>query len=322
MLPTSVAPASPLDQDVVEPAAFLAASRVHVIAGKGGVGKTTLTAALAVAAADCGLSVLVVDVEGRAELPALFGTGPLGFEERRLAPGVWGRSISADEALVEHLGTHGLGRLARTMSSTGVVDVVARSTPGMRDILVLGKIKQLERTGAADVILVDAPASGHAISFLRSPRGLMDAVRLGPIRAQADEVLEMLTDGDRCQVLLVALPEETPINELIETAFSLEEDVGVKLGPVLVNGIYPGLDLPSEDEAAVAVAGLPDADALLGAARFRRRRTALQVAQLDRLDRSLPLPQLRTSFRFVPTLGAADVRALADELLAAIGTLP
>jgi hypothetical protein len=321
MLPTSVAPTSRLDQDVVEPAAFFAASRVHVIAGKGGVGKTTLTASLALAAASCGLSVLVVDVEGRAELPALFGQEPLGFDERQLAPGVTGRSISADEALVEHLGTHGLGRLARTMSGTGVVDVVARSTPGMRDILVLGKIKQLERVGAADVILVDAPASGHAISFLRSPRGLMDAVRLGPIRAQADEVLEMLADGGRCQVLLVALPEETPVNELIETAFSLEEDVGVKLGPVLVNGIYPALDLPAGAEADAAVAGRPDAEALLAAAHFRRRRTALQVAQLDRLDRTLPLPQLRTSFRFVPALGLADVRALADELLVAIGVI-
>lgn len=301
---------------------FFAASRVHIVAGKGGVGKTTMTASLAVAAARAGLSVLVVDVEGRPDLPALFGRGPLGFAEAALAPGIRGRRLSADEALYEYLTAHGLRRLARTMVDTGLADVLARATPGMRDILVLGKVKQLERSGAADVILVDAPASGHAISFLRSPRGLLDAVRRGPVHTQAREVLDLLTDARRCQVLLVALPEETPVNELVETAFSLEEEVGVKLGPVLLNGAYPPLELPAEDEAARLIAGRPDAGALLEAAAFRRRRSALQRHQAERLSAALPLPQLRTSFRFTPALDADDLGALADELAAAVAELP
>ncbi|MPY94426.1 MAG: P-loop NTPase [Acidimicrobiia bacterium] len=321
MLLPSVAPASRLDQDAVDITDFFAASRAHIVAGKGGVGKTTMTAALALVASRAGLSVLVLDVEGRPELPGLFGRPPLGFAEATLAPGVRGRWISADDALMEYLADHGLRRLARTMFETGVVDVLARATPGMQDILVLGKIKQLERTGAADVILVDAPASGHAISFLRSPRGLLDAVRRGPVHTQAREVLELLTDGHRCQVLLAALPEETPVNELVETAFSLEEDIGIKLGPVLLNGSYPQLDLPGEDDAAALVAGRPDAGALLEAAVFRRRRAALQARQADRLAAALPLQQLRTSFRFVPALGPDDVDALAGELADAIAEL-
>ena len=167
--------------------------------------------------------MLVLEIEGRAELPALFGRPPLRFDEVVLSPGdpargrgsVRARSLHAHAALVEYLAEHGLRRLARTMIDTGVVEVISRGAPGMKDILILGKVKQLERAGAADVLLVDAPASGHAITFLRSPRGLLDAVRVGPIHTQARDVLELLTDGDRCQVLLATLAEETPVNELV-----------------------------------------------------------------------------------------------------------
>src|SRR5439155_1700853 len=117
------------------------------------------------------------------------------------------------------------------------LDVVATAVPGMKDILVLGKVKQLEREGVADLILIDAPAAGHAISFLLSPRGLLDAVRVGAVRRQAEEVIELLSDPSRCRVMLVTLPEETPVNELVDTAFALEDRVGVKLGPVVVNGV-------------------------------------------------------------------------------------
>ena len=181
------------------------------------------------------------------------------------------------------------------MVDTGVVEVVTRGVPGMKDILILGKVKQLERAGAADVLLVDAPASGHAITFLRSARGLLDAVRVGPIRTQARDVLELLTDGDRCQVLLATLAEETPVNELIETAYSLEEDVGVKLGPVIVNGRYPTLPLPTADGDG--------ARSWPSSRRPRRRACArrppsgggavgLQASQVERLAAALPLPQL------------------------------
>ena len=117
---------------------------------------------------------------------------------------------------------------------------------------MLGKVKQLERDGAADLLVLDAPAAGHAITFLQAARGLLDAVRVGPINTQAREVLEMLNDPARCQVVLVTLPEETPVNELIETAYSLEDKVGVSLGPVVVNGLYPEIDGLDADPSAAA----------------------------------------------------------------------
>jgi anion-transporting ArsA/GET3 family ATPase len=188
----------------------------------------------------------------------------------------------------------------------------------MKDILLLGKIKQLERAGEADVILVDTPASGHAITFLRSPRGLLDAVRIGPINHQAHEVLDMLTDPARCQVLLVTLAEETPVNETIETAFSLEDDIGVKLGPIVVNGLLPPIELPDDVAAAAAAVGAhPTAalrEALAAAAHFRLDRAAMQAAQLARLSDGLPLPLLHVAHRFGAGLSPGDLQAMADEL--------
>jgi Mrp family chromosome partitioning ATPase len=310
----------------VDPLAFFTQPRLHIVAGKGGVGRTTLSASLALAATELGLDVLVLEIEGRAELPALFGKPPLRFDEVVLSAGdpvrgrgtVRARSLNAHAALVEYLSERGMRRLARTMIDTGVVEVIARGAPGMKDILILGKVKQLERAGSADVVLVDAPASGHAVTFLRSPRGLLDAVRAGPIHNQAREVLELLTDGDRCQVLLATLPEETPINEAVQTASLLEADVGVRLGPVLVNARYPPLALPSAEETPSVLTGAdvvpPVSGDVEAAATFRRRREVLQAGQVERLARLLPRPQLVTSFRFTPNLGPGDLEVLATEL--------
>src|SRR5205085_4083161 len=133
--------------------------------------------------------------------------------------------------------------------------------------------KQLERAEVADLIVLAAPAAGHAISFLMSAHGLVDAVNVGPIRAQAADVIELLADRARCQVMLVTLPEETPVNEVVETAYQLEDRVGVSLAPVVVNGVYPVLDGLDADPASAAEAagvslGNGDAEALRRAADF------------------------------------------------------
>ena len=143
---------------------------------------------------------------------------------------------------------------AKRLVSTGVLEVVATAIPGIREILVLGKVKQLERSGSSDLIVLDAPAAGHAVTFLTSALGLMDAARGGPLRAQAQDVVEMLRDPARCQVMLVSLPEETPVNELIETAYRFEDLVGVALAPVVVNACYPVLSRLSADPLAAAAA--------------------------------------------------------------------
>jgi anion-transporting ArsA/GET3 family ATPase len=318
----------------VDPEQFFAASRLVIVAGKGGVGKTTVSATLARAAALAGLSTLIVEVEGKSGLPAMFGQGELGYDEVVLSAGggpdraadVRARTLTADAALLEYLHDHGLSRISKRLVSSGALDVVSTAAPGIKDILLLGKVKQLERAGTADLIVLDAPAAGHAITFLRSARTLLDTVSVGPINAQARDVLDLLEDHRRCQVMLVTIPEETPVNEAVETAYSLEDRVGVGLGPIVVNGLYPevtGLDADpaaAADDAGVALRpGEPHA--LAGAAAFRRDRMALQRAQVGRLEERLPLPQLRLSFLFTTDIGPEELEVLARALLAQVGAL-
>jgi len=318
----------------VDPAQFFTASRLVIVAGKGGVGKTTVTAALARAAAASGLSALIVEVEGKSGLAAMYGSPAFSYDEVTLAEpdealgraAVRARTLTPDEALIEFLEDAGMGRISKRLMTSGALDMVATAIPGIRDILVLGKIKQMERRRLADVLILDAPAAGHAISFLQSASGLADAVRLGPINAQARDVLDLLGDPARCQVVLVTLPEETPVNELVETAYQLEDRVGVSLGPVVVNGLYPELaGLGADPRAAAEAQGasLRDGEAasLAAAARFRLDRTALQAEQVERLREALPLPQLRVPYLFDADLGPEQLDLLAAAVLDGVAEL-
>ena len=208
--------------------------------------------------------------------------------------------------------------------------MVSTAVPGMRDILVLGKVKQLERAGVADLIVLDAPAAGHAVSFLLSAQGLVDAVKVGPVHKQAADVVELLTDPLRCQVMLVTLPEETPVSEVIETAFAVEDRAGVALGPVIVNQCFE--PLPPGVTASVADV-LADADTcgrfvsereatdLAHAAAFRAERHAVQREQITRLGERLPLPRIELPFLFTPDIGPAQVHTLAAALERGIAAL-
>ena len=319
----------------MDPAGFCGQTRVFIVAGKGGVGKTTVSAALARMAATAGLATLVVDVEGGGGLASAFDhQHALTYDEVVLSPAgrggraeVRARTITPDDALLEYLDDHGMGRVSRRLVSTGAVDVVATAAPGIKDILVLGKVKQLERARVADLVVVDAPAAGHAVTFLSSACGLLEAVSVGPIRAQAEDVVELLSDPERCQVLLVTLPEETPVNEVVETAYKLEDRVGVSLAPVVVNGLYPAAgDLDADPGAEAARAGVHlrpgEADALAAAARFRSSRIDLQAEQVERLAKALPLPQLPLPFLFTTELAGGQVEVLAGALAAAVRELP
>jgi anion-transporting ArsA/GET3 family ATPase len=308
----------------VDPLQLFASSGLVIVAGKGGVGKTTVTAAMAIAAARVGRRVLVIELEGASGLGPLLGAErPLRAQDVVLRPptadqpgSVSGRVVSPGEALTDYLDDHGMRRLSGRLAKAGVIDVVATAAPGLDDILVLGKVKQLERAGTHDLILLDAPAAGHALTFLRSAKGLADAVTVGPIATQAQDVLELLGDAERCQVVLVTLPEETPVNEIVETAFALEDEVGVKLGPIIVNGLYP--DRPGLGAALDELGDEVD-PGLTRAARFRLARQAQQAEQVARLSARLPLPQVQLPLCFTAGLTAADLEQLADRLLDQLG---
>ncbi len=305
---------------------FCTESHVIVVAGKGGVGKTTMSAALATMAAEAGKSVLIVELEGKSGITTAFGRREdLGYEEvvmtqpAGLAGSVRARRLTPDDALIEYLEDHGLGRVSRRLARSGLIDVVSTAIPGIRDVLVLGKVKQLERAEVADLIVVDAPATGHAITFLTSASGLVNAARGGPLRVQAQDVVDLLSDPARCRVVLVTLPEELPVSETIESAYTLEDKAGVQLGPVIVNACDPdpvGLDRPAAEVAAAAgVAVDPDhLEALEQARRFRLDRHAVSAEQVERLRRELPLPHLLVPALDTESIGPEQTRALAGAL--------
>jgi anion-transporting ArsA/GET3 family ATPase len=309
---------------------FCSSSRVFIVAGKGGVGKTMVTATFAVAAARAGLRVLIVEVEGKSGLASAFDAPALGYEEVDLQPGVRARFLTPDAALVDYLVSHGMRRISKRLAASGALDVVATAVPGMKDILVLGKVKSIEESGVADVVIVDAPAAGHAVTFLLSPRGLLDAVRVGPVRKQAQDVVEMLSDPSRCQVLLVTIPEETPVSELIDTAFAIEDRAGVALGPVIVNGCYAPLPDATPTTATEIVEHAASIDRFVSereardlaeAAAFRHDRYVLQRGQVARLAAALPLPQVELPFLFVGHVGRPELDVLADAFTAGIARI-
>ena len=278
---------------------------------------------MAIAAARAGADVLVVELGGHGSLAALFGVDRLGYDEVELprpvadrgsgrSGRIRGRRIEPDDALADYLDRAGLGPLSRSLTRTGAIEVVATAAPGIRDLLAIGKIRQIEQAGEADLVVVDAPATGHALTFLTAAAGLAGSANSGPVRDQADLALEMFGDDRRCQVALVTLPEETPVSETVETAFALEDEVGIKLAPLVVNGVWPAVDGLAEalDEAG------PEANSIeLEAARYRLARMQDQRDELDRLARELPLPQVELPFLFTTGIDVDDLGHLADALL-------
>jgi anion-transporting ArsA/GET3 family ATPase len=317
----------------------LLAPRILVVSGKGGVGKTTVAAALALVAARHGRRVCIAEVDRKGTLPRLFGGQPLGYEPRQLAPGVFGMNIVPEAALAEYLAVqYHMKRISKAFTSTHFVDYITAAAPGLKDILMLGKIWYLEQgrsngRGPADydTIVVDAPAAGHMLTFLSAPMGLADAVRLGPVKRQSDWLVQMLQDPARTRVHLVTLPEEMPVSETLETAEALKGRVGIHAGTVFANAVYGQLLDPEERRAfedigagkpmarlkkVAAGAGITldseDVAALIGYGRFLMARQAIQAVHLKKLRRGVDEPVVELPFLFSAGLALPDIENLAD----------
>lgn len=306
---------------------------LHIVLGKGGVGKTTVSAVLATASTRLERDALICETEGKGGLSAVFGRGALSFREDELSERVWARTIRPDDALLEYLADHGMTRFSKFLARTNVLEYVATAIPGIKDVLVLGKIKQLvkgsrENERRYGTVVVDAPAAGHALTFLTSATGIVNAVRVGPIRDQAVDVLDLLEDTSSTVVHIVTIPEETPVNEAIETAEALRERVGCRLGVVFINSCYPKpIDLPDIDELRRSSQELGVemerdlAEALQTSSRFLADRWSLQRRQIDRLGALLDLPRIELPFLFSTDFGSSEIGELADAACEGISRL-
>jgi len=308
---------------------------LHVVSGKGGTGKTTVAAALALALASGGKRVMLMEVEGRQGLAQLFDVPPLPYEERKLAvaPGggeVWGLAVDPEEALLEYLELfYNLRRAGGALRRMGAVDFVTTISPGLRDVLLTGKAVELVRrkdklhARPYDAIVLDAPPTGRITRFLNVNTEIAGVAKVGPIRSQADGVMAVLR-SPRTAVHLTTLLEEMPVQETADGVAELEE-AALPVGGIVVNMTRPPQldaadlalaragDLPRDQiERAVVAAGIgrdPQTvvDALVSEAADHAARVAVEDTERQRIE-SLGRPVYELPF----LSSGIDLAALYD----------
>ena len=229
------------------PAPALLDRRLLFFTGKGGVGKSTVTAATALLAAEHGKRVLLVEVDAKNNLTALFEHAPVGFEPRQVYPGIYAMQMDTEASLREYLKVQArvpvfgrIGPLARAF------DFVATAAPGVKEILTVGKVvwelrESLQGRADWDLIVVDAAATGHVISQLDAPGAIKELVQVGPVRNQTDWMVELLSDPALTALNVVTAAEEMPVNETIELVARARAELDVPLGVVIVNRVLPEL---------------------------------------------------------------------------------
>jgi anion-transporting ArsA/GET3 family ATPase len=220
-------------------------------------------------------------------------------------------TVTPGNALTDYLASKGMGLISRQLAKSGIVELVATTAPGLDDLLVLGRIKAFEKELRADIIIVDGPAAGHAIDLVRAPLQLKRALATGPIAQQADEVLAMLADGTRCKILMVTTPAMTPVQETVEAATELRDDVHIVLAPVVVNKKEP--DVPSLSTTDMS-------QELVDAYTYASQRSQAQQEAIAVLSNTLELPQMTITRRRLD--GAELVNAMVEDLALAIDALP
>ncbi|HET6949587.1 MAG TPA: ArsA family ATPase [Acidimicrobiales bacterium] len=307
--------------------------RLLFVTGKGGVGKTTVAAALGHLAASHGKRTLLCEVDAKGNLAGAFETGPTEFREREIGPRLWAMSMDTEESLKEYLSLQlklpllaRLGPLARTL------DFVANAAPGVKEILVVGKLCYEVRERHYDLVVVDAPASGHIVGQLAAPQAIGDLVQVGRVRDQTGWMREILGDPAQTGVVIVSTPEEMPVNETLELSDRLRDETRVDLAAVVVNRVLPELFTRGEEEvfralrepaalAALAAAVGGPVEPLLDGADLavKMRRTRAEHLGVLRSGLAAGVELLYVPELFQRSHGVRATRQIADALRAELG---
>ena len=296
-----------------------------VVTGKGGTGKTSVSAALAVLASRLGKRVLICEMDAKGTLAATFDVGPLPFEPIEVSPGIWAMAMNTEDSLREYLRLFlkipligRLGVLARTF------DFVADAAPGVREILSLGKLCYEVRERHYDMVIVDGVATGHVIAQLSAPDAIGELIKVGPVKEQTRWMQDILEDHSRSGVVLVTTPEEMPVLETLDLVGRIRDETNVDIAAVVANRVLPELFGRSEEAVfdALQQPEIVDAlrarvgngvDVVLDGARLAVAMRRGGAAHLEHLRNELPEG---TGVVYVPELFSRSTGRRSAELIA------
>jgi anion-transporting ArsA/GET3 family ATPase len=300
--------------------------RFIIVGGKGGVGKSTLSAAIGLAAARRGKRTLIAELDTSEKVPVLFGKPRSGYAIQQVHDNLFSINIQPEPALREY----GLMKLRykaayKVVFENDFMRRLLRLIPGMNELLLIGKAWHLEQerrpNGAPvwDTIVVDAPATGHGVSLFRLPAVILSAVKSGPLADDTRQIRDLLTDPRRTSFHIVTLPEEMPYNETVELIRQTREVLRIPTGYVFVNQVWPRVVDPRDAELleqfrADRLRPDPQTDAVLECARYMEARRSMQDEYLERIRTRIPLPRVEIPYVFAEDFGYDAVARIADHV--------
>jgi anion-transporting ArsA/GET3 family ATPase len=303
------------------------------VTGKGGVGKTTVAAALALLAAERGKKTLVCEVDAKGNLADFYETGPTRFEEREIQPKLWAMSMDTEASLKQYLSLQlKLPLVSRIGPLARMFDFVATAAPGVKEIVTVGKLVWEVKEGHYDLVVVDAAPTGHIVGQLAAPQSINQLVQVGLVRQQTGWMLEILGDPSMTGLIIVATPEEMPVSETIDLTHRVKDETNVDLAAIVVNRVLPELfgrgeeevfdrlDQPDAIEILNDVLGGP-VQPLFDGARMAVTLRRTRTEHLERLRANVPpaVPLLYVPYLFVRSHGLRSTRMVAEALSAELG---
>jgi len=313
--------------------------RLLLISGKGGVGKSTVCSALALSAARMDKQVLVIEMDERERIPRLFGSAKVGYEGAFVHPNIFVRNLLPTSAMDDFVAERfTIKRIAKQILGSPIYKYFVAAAPGLKEFVTLGKIMMLEQETESDgrpkydTIIVDAPATGHGVAFLRVPFAAADILKVGWIRKQADGIINLITDPDKTMLNVVTLPEEMPVNETMELCESVEELLGIPIGYIIINSVFPQVlrkrdtalfDTMKKRAQSDGLSQLTKAERTCAEAMFEcfdaaMRRRELNDLYITRLKRKLKYTFMQIPFVFATTFDIDLIEEVSAHMMSVI----